>query len=437
MAAWNDEDPVSHQNEAAASGTARGNLNSYGGLTQRARGLYLARESGHTATNVVRLHKADEIVMQDGSRVADWPGLAANMAASGANGYLGGTNAIANWYRVVALRQSATGTRALGLAHHGSYINDTGGGHASGDDAQHGLQDAVARAKLAQGFQVSTAAPQVYGVRVRLVKVGTPTANMWLTIETDNAGVPSGTALATSDSLLTGSVSAVAGGHFVMFVFRSPPTLASGTQYHLVLNSNGGSAGNHVAWRYDSTASTYTGGALATYDSGTTTWTTTAAADFMFEIIKRDPVVDIAANLPAGYDQYAVIGWAYYTSGGEIRAFRQIDQHWIPDQQTLLFSSTATLPTLTDVTAFIPPVPITLRLAGTHSLSTAINYYGGVPSGLMTRSGAWRDGGNAQHYASAANDAVMPVVSLQTELQRLYFSTTAGTGTPWLDSFEV
>jgi hypothetical protein len=359
------------------------------------------------------------------------------MGTSGAGGYLGGTNASANWYRVVALRKSSDGTKALGLAHAGSFINDTGAGYTSGDDNQSGLRLAVATTKLGQGFQVSTAAPQVYGARLKLVKVGAPDVNVWLTIETDNAGVPSGTVLATSDTIDGAAVTTTAGGHFVMFVFRTPPTLATGTQYHLVLQGDAGGVGNYIAWRYDGSAPGYVSGASATYDSGTTAWTSVAANDYMFEIIKRDPVVDIAANLPTGYDQYAVIGWAYYTSGTEIRAFRQIDQHWMPDQQTQLFASTATLPTLTDVTAFVPPIPITMRMAGAHTAATAVNNYGGVPSGFATRINVWRDGGNAQHYAPAANDAVMPVVAIQTELQRLYFSTTSGTGTVWLDSFEV
>lgn len=431
MSTWNADDPISHQTEASATGTAAGNINAYGGLTQRARGLVL---NGYMQglSGSVRLVKADEIVMHDGVRVSGWAGQSAFIGTSGANGYLGGVNAI-GWYRIVALRRGANGTvsgvaqgtKALGLAFTGSYVNETGAGYTSGHDNVYGLRvGATTQVQLAQGFRVSTSAPQVHAVRLLLTRNGTPTGAIQAAIHTDASGAPSGTVLALSDPLVCNNISALSTYHWVTLVFRTPVTLASGTQYHLVLSGDYAiSAVNYIAWRMDATSPTYADGSVST--SNGTTWAAQPTQDFMFEVIKKDTSVDIATNLPAGYDQYAELGWVFW-NGSITSPFRQFDNRWVPDDYHSFGIVTPTVANQVDywdLSSFVPPIPLRLELVQNQASATSA-YVWGVGAhavGYWAGSGAQRRGGGmAQVAVNAGGGHANPVIDILTEYQRIY-----------------
>ena len=89
--------------------------------------------------------------------------------------------------------------------------------------------------KLAQGF-TPTISAGVGRIDLKLKKNGTPTGNIWVTIETDNAGVPSGTSLGQSSNV---DVSTLGAEAFVTFSFASPTSpLTAESPYWIVLQGD-------------------------------------------------------------------------------------------------------------------------------------------------------------------------------------------------------
>jgi len=121
---------------------------------------------------------------------------------------------------------------------------------------------------LAQGFQVS-GAQTVGTVALWLKKVGSPTDDLTLTIETDSGGDPTGTPVTngTSNTVATSDLSTSYG--WISFTFATDPAIADSTQYHLVLTSDGSqSFNNYIHWGADGSSPGYTDGELKEDDSG-------------------------------------------------------------------------------------------------------------------------------------------------------------------------
>jgi hypothetical protein len=444
MATWNANDPISHQPEAAATGTAAGNLNDYGGLTQRARGLVLQSAPWpHTSLAMVSLWKADEIVMQDGVRVNGWANLIAGMAVSGAQGYLGGVNGNSQWYRVVALRRGSMGTSAgvdhgntaLALAQAGSYVNEPGAAYTSGDDGDSILRNAV-NTKLSQGYRVTTASPTIHLVRLFLKRVGAPSGRIWITLHPDTGGYPSTVTLAGSQRLDCDTIATTA--QWVGFLLRAPVIQTSGTQYHIVLQGDyTPSDTNHIAWRVDTSSPTYADGALATNNG--TAWSN-SASDALFQVYRKDTSVDIASNLPSGYDQYADIGWTYLKSSGVFRTFRQYDRTWIPDENTNMGTAgpgsvSGGTSDWWDVAPYIPPVPVRAEIGAQCSsdIPILVSNISGPGMARWAGFGVQRSyGGMAQMTPNTTGGRANPVIDLHVEYQQLY-TEIMGNATAQLD----
>ena len=104
------------------------------------------------------------------------------------------------------------------------------------------------KTKVAVQFTQS-GAHSVKRVALKLKKAGTIASDkiLTLTIETDNAGAPSGTALGTA-TILANSVGATY--DWYDFVFTAPVDVANSTVYHLVLTSNyTASDTNYISWQ--------------------------------------------------------------------------------------------------------------------------------------------------------------------------------------------
>lgn len=131
-------------------------------------------------------------------------------------------------------------------------------------------EGATTNVKLAVRFTQS-GARQVKRVALRLKKGGTIAAGkkLTLTIESNNAGNPSGTALTNGTSAtvdIDTEVSTTAG--WVVFTFAKPVDLADATVYHFVLAGDyTASASNNVMWQSNTVAS---GGTLNKFDN--TNW---------------------------------------------------------------------------------------------------------------------------------------------------------------------
>lgn len=338
-------------------------------LSQSFRNLSLQThyDSDKAASQVVLLH-ADAIVMDDGQEIKTWDLLTCDLTASGAGGIDTGTEQVSTWYKVHAIYNPSTETKKI-MAHRAKdYFLDQDG--SAGDDGSVLLRDAAARTKIAQGFK-TTNAGLVEFIDVKIFKTAAPIGNFWFTIEANNAGVPSGTPLATSDKydvsrLLTTLT-------MVRIPFRAPASLSAATQYHLVLQGDFTvSATNCMGWRADTSAPAYANGTAATFDGAT--WTSDAAKDFAFNLyVTRN---DVAVTLPSGYTQKALIGYAYNDSGSDLYPFRQRNSRWSFSSLAVgpVVNETASTASLIDLRAWIPPVAmlnVTLGLTGTGAAAAS------------------------------------------------------------------
>lgn len=334
-------------------------------LSQSFRGLHLrTHPDSDKAAAQVMLVSAEAIVMDDGEEISNWSRVTAAITASGAGGLDTGAEINEAWYKVWAIYNRNSDTKNLLLQKAKDYTLDEDA--SAGEDGAHALRDATARTKLAQGFQVDNAGPCEF-VDVKIYKTGTPTGNFWFTLESNSGGVPSGTALATSDKydisrLPTGQV-------WFRIMFRNPATLSAATQYHLVLQGDFTvSAVNYMSWRADTTAAAYSRGSKAAYDG--TTWTADTDDDFMAQIYVTTG--DVAVVMPSGYTSKAHIGWVRNDGSGNFMDFVQHGNHvllgvnTVPASSSRNYLGSAINPTIFQAASAIPPTPcwVSLRVDG-------------------------------------------------------------------------
>ncbi|MFH0834625.1 MAG: LamG-like jellyroll fold domain-containing protein, partial [Patescibacteria group bacterium] len=144
-----------------------------------------------------------------------------------------------------------------------------------------GATDNVA---LAQQFTVDSAGT-IPAISLWLKKVGTPTGNLSLSIETDASDLPSGTTI-TDGAATTVAVDSLSSDDFewVNFQFATPPTLSANTKYHLVLEGDfAASATNNLVWAADTSTPSFVDGTSEIKDSA---WTE-SSEDFIFRIFEN------------------------------------------------------------------------------------------------------------------------------------------------------
>ena len=142
--------------------------------------------------------------------------------------------------------------------------------------------NATASRRVGQGFKVPQAGFYQY-FSIYMKKQAAPTDNWTLQIETDTAGLPSGT-------LVTGGTSGTVAGsllhvqsRFVVFTMASPVYLSANTQYHWTLQraSDTVDATNYL-WVGEDTAGGYGDGTASIWN---TTWGAIAGSpDFIFAV---------------------------------------------------------------------------------------------------------------------------------------------------------
>ncbi|MFA6458305.1 MAG: LamG-like jellyroll fold domain-containing protein [Patescibacteria group bacterium] len=155
-------------------------------------------------------------------------------------------------------------------------------------------------AALAQEFRLA-ADGAIPAVGLWLRKVGAPSGDIALSIQTDAAGLPSGTTVANG-AAVSFAVDALSTRDYewVNFNFATPPSLTAGTAYHLVLESAfPSSASNYIVWAADASAPSFVGG---TAEIKGTEWAE-SAADFIFQIYESYP---LANSVEAYVDGVAV-----------------------------------------------------------------------------------------------------------------------------------
>lgn len=414
------------------------------GARETFRGLKLRTDVDDNAAKArVILQSADEIIMDDGTRITGWRGSTANVAASGASGLDTGVEQADTWYEIYAIgkKSAGLGSRAF-----------VGGGGASDlllhrakdfflDEDQastntgHTLRDAAARTELAQGFQVDTAGVLPF-VDVLIKKIGAPTGNVRLVLHADSAGDP-GTLLALSDEMEITNLSTTA--TWVRFIFRSPATLSALTQYHLVMEGTYAISGaNHIRWEADS-AQPYPRGTLKGFDGAS--WSG-IGADATFKVyVTRN---ETAVTMPVGWDQKCHIGYVYNDAGSDFKRFiaqNRFVKFAGPNADTSAGDTATTTPTINDIPSLIPPaksVKMHVYL-GIDAVSPV--YLGPVPDGYVfspTPGSRFIQGGHVTFsgVATGKDDPFLPVAPFVTETQATYSCVDSGTVTGFVQAFE-
>lgn len=408
-------DGTNWQKQAAVSGVAVDD-----GLSQTFRGLTLSTSpNADVAATTVTLDHADEITMQDGTRVADWDDLNAVITASGAGGLDTGTEGASRWYEIHAIRKSSDGTKGLLLHRAKSYdLDQSQTTNTNPDD----IRTSATNQEHAQTFTAGLTGSMPFA-DMWMNKAGSPTGQVWLEIRATAAGVPTGAALYTSDKL---DVSVVSGSsQRIRFPFRTQPALVSGTVYALVLNGNWTlSAVNTIQVRYNS-AGGYAGGAKYYYNGSA--WTVDGTRDLVFYTYITQN--DTALTLPSGYDQYAQIGWVYNNSSSNFNRFRAQDRDVVQTLLLLLSGGTATVPTLLDASAFVPPVPV---MFSEFEIMTSV---GGAYLTLYSGEGLSlaNDGGFFQQTAGYFNDITKLIPTIT---QSLVYTISSGAATIYTKAYK-
>ncbi len=401
--------------------------------TQTFRGLHLrTHPDADKAVNQVMLVHADEIVLDDGTRVGPWDNLVADITLSGAGGLDTGTEAASAWYEIYAIRRSSDGAKNLLLHRAKEFFLDQ---QQTSSPTSIAFRDSVNTTKLAQSFQVATAGRLAF-VQIRLAKTGSPTGLVWLTVEADQAGAPSGTPLATTDKLDASSLTSIFG--FFLFPFRVPASLATGTTYWLVLNSDVALSGTHYLNVGGDSANVYANGKFRGFNGSSWSDTVTIVdAAFKVAVVRNDTAV----AMPTGWDQQARIGWVYNNSVSNLNPFVARDRLVHPLVNLGGFATTtSTTPVLVDLSGAIPPVRVTLRVGYGNSAAGNFGLAGPVPDGYVTAGGStFRAGGAVAMISTRADSAAVETVSggaLTTEYQALYVYVGGGTGRFWLSEWE-
>jgi hypothetical protein len=360
-------------------------------LSQSFRGLTV--QNFHVSPFTHVLFNADAIVMDDGQEIREWQNVTASVGVSGVGGLDTGVETVGVCYELYAI--SDGGTNKAGLLHRAKdYLLDTQ--YATGIDGSHPLLHAAASERLAQGWKPTIAGPLEF-CDLTLSRIGTPTGSIYVTLETDAGGVPSGTVLATSDLYFSHHLPSASSVN-VRFPFRTPYSVSATVQYHLVLHGTYTvNASNYVAWFADTTGGLYAGGAKAAYNG--TTWTQDTDDDFQFAAyISRN---DVAVELPTGYTQQALIcPFVFNDASGNLLQFRQVERaiHTYPqganatsanDSFAFIHNGTGlAFVALYDLRHLTPPRPCMVTLAFGNTAAAAGAQFGHLQATwLLTNSG--------------------------------------------------
>lgn len=180
----------------------------------------------------------------------------------------------------------------------------------------------------AQGFQIATTT-KVKGVSVYLKKnAGTP-GDITVRIETNNAGVPSGT-LANANA--TGTIPAFTTSSYgwINLEFNSNFSLTGTTQYWLVLKTAAAANDQNYAWASDGSSPTYSSGTMAASTDGGSTWSAVAAADAYFRIKSNATQINCStiSSLGGTKKMYFGTGEVTSTDNGDARIISFDGTNW-------------------------------------------------------------------------------------------------------------
>lgn len=131
------------------------------------------------------------------------------------------------------------------------------------------------RNKVAMSF-VTTASGSLVRVRIYLIKIGSPTGNIWCELFAASSQIPTGSVLATSASKDVSTLSGTIG--WVEFTFATPYQVTAGSAYAIAVAGDWAySATACVAFGIDFAGATYTNGQMCEFNEST--WSSSYGAD--------------------------------------------------------------------------------------------------------------------------------------------------------------
>jgi len=120
--------------------------------------------------------------------------------------------------------------------------------------------------QLAQGIQLSSSS-DISSIKLYLRKIGSPTGNLTIEIQTDSTGDPSGTPVTNGTSDVVDASTLTTSLALVEFTFTTSPNLSASTQYHVVLKTTDSQSDtDFVIWGTDESSPSYSGGQLKSYN---------------------------------------------------------------------------------------------------------------------------------------------------------------------------
>lgn len=375
-----------------------------GGPTQMFRGLHLRTHPDADKAPYQTMFSALEIVLSDGTRVADWNDVVTDVTVSGAGGLDTGAEGASRWYEQWAI---TNGVLKKGLFHLAK--NYTLDQSQTTRDGGGSLRYNTSQEYVGQTFLAGLSGP-LESIDIPFNKVSTPTGRFWVSIFATAAGVPTGSPLYTSDKLDVSLVSATA--QWIRMVFRDPPTLAAGTTYAFAVTGDYAysttvylGVGNNSAGGY---------GSGSRYDrTSAGAWNIVTGQDLAFKIYVTQN--DAAPTMPSGYVG-AKIGYVYNDSGSNFDGFVAKDRYVANGNSNAAASSSAQISTLVDVSAFIPPgvLKVQFGIAGATAGDQIV--FGAVPGGYAGSSSP------GEHYqaSNAAYNGRQTAGFLPTEYQGCY-----------------
>lgn len=137
-----------------------------------------------------------------------------------------------------------------------------------------------ANKKVAQSFQVGSNAI-VPRVDLIIEKVGNPTTDVTVRIETDSSAKPSGTLVTNATTTISkDSIKDVP--TFISALFSVLPSISATTTYHIVVSTSGGDSDNYYKVAYND-SSNYASGQVSRMTDGST-WVSKATYDLAFKV---------------------------------------------------------------------------------------------------------------------------------------------------------
>lgn len=314
----------------------------------------------------VILRSASQIIMNDGTRTSAWGATTADIEVSGAGGLDTGSEQNSRWYEVHAIRKSGDGSRSLLLHLAQNTLQDQSLTTTTDVGVTLKRVTGGTATMISQSFIPALSGP-LTSVELEISKTGSPTGLVWVTIEADNAGFPSGTPLATSRAMNVARLPTDKAR--MRFVFDTNTSISVSNTYHIVYQSNYTTSDANYTTIWGLIASGYVNGSANEFRVA---WFTSSglggAADLWFKtFVKVVPVS--AVVMPSGYDQRCLLSYVYNNSSGKFKQYHQKNRTMVMGMSLdwRCFSSVTGLIEAVDLGPFMPPVDASVYF--THLLN--------------------------------------------------------------------